>query len=280
MIALTPLLFSATLATVFGLVIGSFLNVVVYRVPNGMSVSHPASACPNCKSEIRAYDNVPVLSWFVLRGKCRDCKTPISSRYPIVEAATGAFFLIVAIRFWPTTGLTYDAVHIVSRLLELVAFLYLAAISVALGIIDTEHHRLPNRIVVPSYAVAVSLLGASSLLTGDIAGFVRTLIGGAALFVFYFGIAFAYPKGMGFGDVKLAGVLGLYLAFLGWGPLLVGAFAAFLVGGVFAIVLIALRRVGRKGGIPFGPWMLVGAWIGVFAGPAVFGGYLSLLGVV
>jgi leader peptidase (prepilin peptidase)/N-methyltransferase len=278
-IALTPLLFSAILATVFGLVIGSFLNVVVYRVPAGMSVSHPASACPNCHSEIRAYDNVPVLSWFVLRGKCRDCKTPISSRYPIVEAATGAFFLLVAVRFWPVGGLPADAAHIVARLLEMAAFLYLAAISLALAIIDTEHQRLPNRIVVPSYAVAVALLGAASVLTGDWSGLVRTLIGGAALFVFYFGIAFAYPKGMGFGDVKLAGVLGLYLAFLGWGPLIVGAFAAFLVGGVFAIVLIASKRVGRKGGIPFGPWMLVGAWIGVFAGQAVFGGYLSLVGL-
>jgi leader peptidase (prepilin peptidase)/N-methyltransferase len=275
---MTPLLFSTLLATVFGLVIGSFLNVVVYRVPNGMSVSHPASACPNCHSEIRAYDNVPVLSWFVLRGKCRDCRTPISGRYPIVEAATGAFFLIVAVRFWPTAGLPSDATHIASRLIELAAFLYLAAISLALGIIDTEHHRLPNRIVLPSYLVAIVMLGAADILSGDFSGLLRTLIGGAAMFVFYFGIAFAYPAGMGFGDVKLAGVLGLYLAFLGWGPLIVGAFAAFLVGGVFAIVLIAFKRVGRKGGIPFGPWMLAGAWIGVFAGQAVFGGYLSAIG--
>ncbi len=275
---MTPLVFSTLLATVFGLVIGSFLNVVVYRVPNGMSVSHPASACPNCNSEIRAYDNVPVLSWFVLRGKCRDCRTPISGRYPIVEAATGAFFLIVAVRFWPTAGLPSDATHIASRLIEMAAFLYLAAISLALAIIDAEHHRLPNRIVLPSYIVAIVMLGAADVLAGDFSGLLRTLIGGAAMFVFYFGIAFAYPAGMGFGDVKLAGVLGLYLAFLGWGPLIVGAFAAFLVGGVFAIVLIASKRVGRKGGIPFGPWMLAGAWIGVFAGQAVFGGYLSAIG--
>ncbi len=275
---MTPLVFSTLLATVFGLVIGSFLNVVVYRVPNGMSVSHPASACPNCNSEIRAYDNVPVLSWFVLRGKCRDCRTPISGRYPIVEAATGAFFLIVAVRFWPTAGLPTDAMHIASRLIEMAAFLYLAAISLALAIIDAEHHRLPNRIVLPSYIVAIVMLGAADVLAGDFSGLLRTLIGGAAMFVFYFGIAFAYPAGMGFGDVKLAGVLGLYLAFLGWGPLIVGAFAAFLVGGVFAIVLIASKRVGRKGGIPFGPWMLAGAWIGVFAGQAVFGGYLSAIG--
>lgn len=275
---MTPLVFSTLLATVFGLVIGSFLNVVVYRVPNGMSVSHPASACPNCNSEIRAYDNVPVLSWFVLRGKCRDCRTPISGRYPIVEAATGAFFLIVAVRFWPTAGLPSDATHMASRLIEMAAFLYLAAISLALAIIDAEHHRLPNRIVLPSYIVAIVMLGAADVLAGDFSGLLRTLIGGAAMFVFYFGIAFAYPAGMGFGDVKLAGVLGLYLAFLGWGPLIVGAFAAFLVGGVFAIVLIASKRVGRKGGIPFGPWMLAGAWIGVFAGQAVFGGYLSAIG--
>jgi leader peptidase (prepilin peptidase)/N-methyltransferase len=267
------------LAAVFGLVIGSFLNVVVYRVPAGMSVSHPASACPTCHSEIRPFDNVPILSWLVLRGRCRDCRTPISARYPLVEFATGVFFVVVAIRFWPVGGESLGSGPFIARILLIAAFLYLAAVSMALGIIDGEHHRLPDRIVYPSYAVGATLLAASSLLSGSWGDLGRAGLGLVILGSFYFIAAFLYPAGMGFGDVKLAGLLGLYLGYLGWGPLIVGGFSAFLFGGVFSIVLIALKRMGRKGGIPFGPWMLVGAWFGVFAGPAVWNGYLALLGL-
>lgn len=263
----------------FGLLIGSFLNVVVYRVPNGLSVVSPPSACPGCHSEIKAYDNVPVVSWFLLRGRCRSCSEPISSRYPIVEMATAVFFIAVAVRFVPARELLDGSAGLPAALLALVAFLYLAAISVALGLIDVDVHKLPNAIVLPSYGVGAILLGGSSFLSGDWSALLRAGIGMAVLYVFYFALGVLYPKGMGFGDVKLAGVLGLYLGWLGWGPLAVGAFSAFLLGGVFAIALIALKRIGRKGGIPFGPWMLAGAWIGIFAGSAVWHGYLSLLGL-
>ncbi|GAA4674088.1 prepilin peptidase [Frondihabitans cladoniiphilus] len=275
----TSLLFATVLAAGFGLLIGSFLNVVVYRVPNGMSVATPPSACPTCHSEIRSYDNVPVLSWLVLRGKCRDCRTPISARYPIVELLTGVFFLVVALQFWPRLTVPIEATRLVSDAIGLVAFLYLAAVSVALAIIDAEHQRLPDRIVLPSYAVGFALLTTSSLLVGDWTSVVHSLIGGAALFVFYFAVAFVHPAGMAFGDIKLAGVLGLYLGSLGWGPLLVGAFAAFLVGGLYSVALLATKRIGRKGGIPFGPWMLAGAWIGIFFGPSLWTGYLTLFGL-
>ncbi|GAA4266396.1 A24 family peptidase [Frondihabitans peucedani] len=270
---------ASVLAAVFGLVIGSFLNVVVYRVPAGISVSRPASSCPTCKSEIRAFDNIPVVSWLALGGRCRSCKTSISARYPIVESLTGVFFVIVVVSFLAQAPETLASAAVAARLLRVAAFLYLAAISVALGIIDTEHKRLPDRIVLPSYGVAVALLTASSALANDWADLGRACVGLGILGAFYFAVAFAYPAGMGLGDVKLAGLLGLYLGYLGWGPLIVGGFSAFLLGGLFSIVLIALKRIGRKGGIPFGPWMLVGAWVGVFAGRAVWHGYLSLIGL-
>ena len=262
-----------------GLLIGSFLNVVVYRVPAGMSIATPASACPTCHAPIRAGDNVPVLSWLLLRGRCRSCATPISARYPIVELATGLFFVIVAARLWPLADVPTEARPLVGRLLALVAFLYLAAVSVALGVIDVEHHRLPDAIVLPAYAVGLVLLGASSALTGDWAALLRGGVGLVGLLAFY-GVAwFAYPTGMGLGDVKLAGVLGLFLAWLGWGEFAVGAFSAFLVGGLFSVALLVTRRATRKSGIPFGPWMLVGAWVGIFIGGAVFSAYLSVFGL-
>ena len=263
----------------FGLLIGSFLNVVVYRVPAGLSVARPASACPGCSTPIRRRDNVPVVSWLALGGRCRDCRTSISARYPIVELATGVFFVLVAARLWPLTDVPTEALPLVSRLLSLVAFLWLAGVSVALAVIDLEHHRLPNAIVLPSYAVGGALLAASSILVGDWPALVRAAIGLASLFAFYLIAALSYPGGMGFGDVKLAGVLGLYLAWLGWGEFAVGAFAAFLLGGLFAVALLATRRVQRTGGIPFGPWMLAGAWVGVFAGGTVATAYLTLLGL-
>ncbi|WP_235450961.1 A24 family peptidase [Frigoribacterium sp. RIT-PI-h] len=274
-----PWIIAVLVAGCFGLLIGSFLNVVVYRVPAGLSVARPASSCPSCSTPIRRRDNVPVLSWLALGGKCRDCRTSISARYPIVELATGLFFVLVAARLWPLAHVPTEALPLVSRLLSLGAFLWLAGVSVALAVIDLEHHRLPDRIVLPSYAVGGVLLGVASLLVGDWSALVRAALGAAALCAFYLIAALSYPGGMGLGDVKLAGVLGLYLAWLGWGEFAVGAFAAFLLGGLFAVVLLVTRRVQRTGGIPFGPWMLAGAWVGVFAGGTVATAYLTLLGL-
>ncbi len=265
---------------VTGLAIGSFLNVVVYRVPAGMSVVHPRSACPNCGHEITARENIPVLSWLMLRGKCSGCAVPISKRYPLVELAGAAAFVVVAIWAAPTLSGNLDAAAAVGAVLRLVAFLYLAAITVALAIIDVETHRLPNVIVLPGYAVGAVLLGAAALLDGDLVALGRMAAGAGILFVFYFALAIISPRGMGMGDVKLAGVLGLYLGSLGWGQLAVGAGAAFVLGGVFSIVLLILKRAGRKSGIPFGPWMLLGAWVGIFVGQMIAGGYLALVGLL
>jgi leader peptidase (prepilin peptidase)/N-methyltransferase len=262
---------------VFGLAIGSFLNVVVYRLPIGASIVSPPSACPNCSHEIKAYDNIPLLSWLLLRGRCRNCKAGISVRYPLVELGTAVFFVGVAIYFMPSIAQSPSQVFLIANVLSLVAFLYLVAITVPLAIIDIEAHRLPNAIVLPSYGVAALLFLAASLTTGHFTGLLRGLIGMVALVVIYFVLAFV-SRGMGLGDVKLAGVLGLFLGWSGWGSLFIGAFSAFLLGGLFGIVLIVIRRARRKSGIPFGPWMLAGAWIGILFGNQLWSGYLSLLG--
>ncbi|MGW6130588.1 prepilin peptidase [Cellulomonas sp. NPDC055163] len=254
------------LVALLGLAVGSFLNVVIWRVPQGESVVHPPSACPSCGHAIRPRDNVPVLSWLLLRGRCRDCAAPISRRYPAVEAATGALFVLTAVQ----VGLGW----------ALPAFLYLAAIAVCLTLIDIDTHRLPNAIVLPSYPVAAALLALASLNPGgepDAAALARAGLGCAILYVVYFVLWFAYPKGMGFGDVKLAGVLGLYLGWLGWGALAVGGFAAFLLSGVYAVALLVTRRADRKTGIPFGPWMLLGAAVAVAVGESVWSAYLDLM---
>lgn len=273
--------FALVCAGVFGALIGSFLNVVVYRVPAGRSIVSPPSACGSCGTEIRPYDNIPVVSWLALRGRCRTCRSAISVRYPLVEAATAGAFALVAWWFWagPQAPAAGGTQALVAGLLTLVAFLYLTAITIALALIDLDTHRLPNAIVLPSYVVGLVLLGAAALVGGDPMALLRAVIGAAALFLFYLILALVYPGGMGFGDVKLAGVLGLFLGYLGWAPLAVGAFAAFLLGGVFALILVAARRAGRGSGIPFGPWMLAGAWVGILAGPTIGSAYLALLGL-
>lgn len=266
-------------AAATGLAIGSFLNVVVHRVPAGLSVVAPASACPRCGHAIRARDNVPVLSWAVLRGRCRDCAAPISVRYPLVELATAALFALVVLRFGPALLAATDAREAAVATTVLVAMLYLMAVSVALTLIDLDVHRLPNAIVLPAYPVLAALLTAASALSGDWGALLRAGVGLVVLGGGYLALALVVPGGMGLGDVKLAGVLGLVLAYLGWGPLAVGAFGAFLLGGSFAIGLMVAGRAKRGSGIPFGPWMLGGAWLGVFIGQSVLDGYLRIIGL-
>ena len=183
----------------------------------------------------------------------------------------------MTVRFWPIQAAPAATV---SRLLVLVALLYLAAISVALAAIDIDTHTLPNAIVLPSYLVGAVLLGAAALVAGDLGALLRMAVGAAALYVFYAVAALVRPGGMGFGDVKLAGSVGLFLGFAGWGQLLVGAFAAFFLGGLFAVALLALRRIPRSGGIPFGPWILIGTWVGLFVGEPLWHAYLTLIGAV
>ncbi len=250
---------------VLGCAIGSFLNVVIWRVPRGESIIRPPSHCPDCDRAIRPRDNVPVLGWLLLRGRCRDCDSRISSRYPLVELGTGLLFAAIAIK----VGLQP----------VLPAYLYLAAISVALALIDLDVKRLPDKIVLPSYLVALVLLGAAAIAGHDYHAYLRAIEGMVAYYGAFFALAFIYPAGMGFGDVKLAGVLGLYLGWIGWGALVVGAFGGILIGGLVGLGLMAARRAGRKSAIPFGPFMLVGALLSIFVGASVLHAYLRTTGL-
>lgn len=252
-------------ASIIGLLIGSFLNVVVARVPEGRSIVSPPSTCPHCGRRLRAPELVPVVSFLALGRKCRGCSAPISWRYPGVELATAGLFALIAWHF----GFE----------LELPVFLYLGAIAVALTLIDLDHHRLPNAIVVPAYPVLLLAFTAIAAIDGDWWSLLRAVIAGAALFAFYLLAALIYPAGMGLGDVKLAGVVGIALGWVGWGALIVGAFSAFLVGAVVGVIVIVTKRGDRKTGIPFGPFMLLGAAIGVTVGEAVAGAYLGALGL-
>lgn len=251
----------AVICGVLGLAIGSFLNVVIWRVPRGESVVSPPSHCPSCNEPISPRDNVPLLSWLLLRGRCRHCGTRISARYPLVETLTAALFVAMALWFGPVA--------------QLPAYLYLVAVGVALALIDLDVKRLPDVLTLPSYAVGAVLLGVASAVHHNGWSFLRALIGMAVLFAFYFTVAMISPRGMGFGDVKLSGVIGLYLAWLGWAQLVVGAFAAFAVGAIVGIAVMLFAGGGRKTKIPFGPFMLVGALIGIFVGHPLAHAYTS-----
>lgn len=269
----------AIAAGALGTVIGSFLNVVIYRVPLGRSIISPPSACGSCEHVVRGYDNIPLISWLMLRGKCRDCGSAISARYPLVELTGAVFFVVVAVRFVPELVQATTTTTIVSGVLALLAYLYLAAISIALALIDLDTHRLPNVIVLPAYGVGALLLGSASVIEGDLASLGRGAIGAGVVGGIYLLLAVMRPGGLGFGDVKLSGVLGLFLGWLGWDALAVGTLAGFILGGLFGVVLMVVGRARAKSGIPFGPWMLAGAWLGILGGNAIASAYLSLFGL-
>jgi leader peptidase (prepilin peptidase)/N-methyltransferase len=250
----------AVLVGLLGSAVGSFLNVVAHRVPSGASVVNPPSACPDCGSGIRSRHNVPVVGWLVLRGRCYDCGSAISARYPLVEAGIAALFVLTALRFGDEPRL-------------LPAYLAFAGIAGALALIDLDVQRLPNAIVLPSYPVLAVLLAVG----GDRGALQRSVLGAVVLFGFFFLVAMAAPGAMGFGDVKLAGVVGGMTAYLSWGTLLSGAFLGFFLGAVAGLMLIAAHRAGRRSAIPFGPFMLLGAWAAVLGAGQIGDSYLALL---
>jgi leader peptidase (prepilin peptidase)/N-methyltransferase len=267
------------LVGVLGASIGSFLNVVIYRAPRGLSVVTPPSACPACGTRIRAIDNIPVLSWLLLRGRCRACRQPFSIRYAVIELVTALAFAGLAALAAPAILTAPDAATTAAAVLELIALLWFAGIGIALAAIDLDTHRLPDAIVLPSYPALAALLGGAALLSGDGEGAARAAAGAGILFALYLLLAIISPRGMGMGDVKLAGVIGLVLGWVGWSALAVGALAAFLLGGLAGLALIALGRARRSTGIPFGPWMLGGAWVGILLGDPIARAYLALFGL-
>ena len=248
-----------------GLLIGSFLNVVVHRVPAGLSLVSPGSACPACGHPVRPRDNVPVLSWLLLNGSCRDCAAPISARYPMVELTTGLLFALTAWRFGSSP---YTA-----------AALVVMAAGVALFMIDLDHLRLPFAVTGAAAVGTVLALGVDVVVRGPEAVW-TALLSTAIWLAVYGGIwFFTAGRGMGLGDVALAPVLGLALGWLGWGASLVGLAMGFAIGAVVGVVLIASGRHRRGARIPHGPFLLSGAAVGLFAGTTLWDGYLRVVGL-
>ena len=252
--------------SLLGILIGSFLNVVIGRVPEGRSVVHPPSACPRCDYQIGPKDNIPILSWMLLRAKCRNCSLPISARYPLVEALTGALFGLTAWRLGWTP--------------ELPAVLLFVAGGIALSAIDIEHFRLPNTVVYPllglvglSLVVAAGMSSSWSRLVWVVAG---ALVSSGLLFAL---VVLTRGRGMGMGDVRLALVLGAVAGWYGPGRAAVGLFLGFVVGSVLGIGL-AVRKGKMKGvKMPFGPSLIAGAFIAVLWGGDIWHWYRGLMGL-
>ena len=228
-----------TSSAVLGLLVGSFLNVVIARVPAGGSVVHPPSHCPKCNTELTARDNIPIFSWLLLRARCRTCQAPISVRYPLVEAGTAALFGLVAGSIGPHA--------------DLVAHLVVAAGFVALGVIDLDTLRLPNTILWPTFAVAAVLLAVAAATNDRFDD-----LGRAAIGYILFGVVHEVrPDGMGFGDVKLAALCGMVLGWHGLADVALGLYGSFVLGALVSVPLLLAGRAGRRTAIPFGPFLVV-----------------------
>lgn len=254
---------AAVFAFAFGAVIGSFVSVVAHRLPRGEQFVSGRSRCPECGTTIAARDNVPILSWLILRGRCRSCGTAISARYPLVEVATGAgFAAAVVVHMESSTGLATgpDALGLAAGL----AFL---AVLAAITLVDIDLRLIPNRIL-----IAGAVIGAPLVIAADPGSAVERAIAIAAAGGGMLLVALAYPRGMGMGDVKLAALMALYLGRAVAPALLIG----FLVGAAIGVGLIARHGSGaRKRALPFGPFLALGGVIGLLAGDEIVDWYLD-----
>ena len=249
----------AAVCGLLGLAVGSFLNVVIYRVPRKESVVRPRSRCPGCGTQLAERDNIPIVSWVLLRGHCRTCGDPISARYPLVELTTAALFVAAALRF----GLDW----------VLPAYLVFFAALVAITFIDLELYIIPNRVLYPTLYITVPLLVLAAAAQGDWDNLQRALVGAVGAWVFFLLLHLVSPRGMGFGDVRLSFLLGLFLGWLDLRHVFLGIFVGFLLGSIVGIVLMVLRRRGRKDHIPFGPFLAAGSVIAVLFGSTILGWY-------
>jgi leader peptidase (prepilin peptidase)/N-methyltransferase len=255
---MSPLAFDIAIAAIGGLCLGSFLNVVAYRLPAGLSLVTPGSACPGCGTAIRPYDNIPVVSWLALGGHCRTCDTSISPRYPITEALTGALFAAVVIAKAASPSIWLDLIFISAL--------------VAITQIDLQHQIIPNRILAPLALAAVVLTAVFQphLLA-------ERLIAGGAAGGFLLIAVLASPAGMGMGDVKLAAVMGLVLG----RAVAPAMFIALILGTAAGMAVVAHKGVrdGRKTRVPFGPFLALGSVVSLFAGNALVNVYLHGVGL-
>ena len=256
---MTPDTWSLVAAGLFGLCVGSFLNVVIYRLPLGQSLATPPSRCRKCGYSLRWFDNIPVLSWVFLRGRCRKCGINVSWQYPVVELVTGALFVLVV---W----LTPPGPLLASRLL-------LVCILIALFGIDLEHQILPNVITLPG--IAIGLLLSLIAPPGWKDSLIGVLLGGGILYA----IAGAYylwrrEEGMGMGDVKMLAMLG---AFLGWKAVLVTVILASFAGAFVGLAMMAVQRGSMKYALPFGTFLAIGAVVAMFVGEPLVAWYAGFL---
>ncbi|HEX8645269.1 MAG TPA: prepilin peptidase [Thermoleophilaceae bacterium] len=236
-----------------GLMIGSFLNVVAYRLPRGESLVKPGSHCTTCGTDVKPWDNIPVLSWLILRGRCRGCDERIAGSYPLVELVTGVVFAAIA----AVGGLDLDLVY----------ELPFAAMMITVARIDLEHRIIPNKILLP-----LGVFGIAAIAAVNTDFLPEALISGAAAFTFLFLIALIHPKGMGMGDVKLAAVMGVFLGASVAPALLIG----FLTGSIVGVAVMAKHgAAGRKRGVPFAPFLALGGLAGLLAGPELIDLYVS-----
>ncbi len=239
----------------FGLAIGSFLNVVIYRVPLGLSVVKPPSACPNCYREIRPYDNIPVLSWLILRGRCRDCSTPISIRYPLVEAACAVLFAAVA---WHL-GVNWSVP----------AYCALMAGLLALALIDLDHLRLPKTLVWIHLATVGALLVVPTAIYEQWHALLIAVICSIGWALMFFVINFVSPRLLGFGDVRFSLVLGLALGYLGVSYAALGFMLSNVIGLTSTLILVGTKRIKMNQPVAYGVFLAIGTVVAFFAGATI-----------
>jgi leader peptidase (prepilin peptidase)/N-methyltransferase len=245
---------AASFAFLGGMVAGSFISVVAHRLPRGLSIVGPRSRCPSCGAQIAAYDNVPVISWLLLRGRCRRCRDRISPRYPAVELGLGAAFLATVLVLWDDPA-------------QLALGLVFVATLAAITLTDLELRIIPNRILLASAIAGIAIAAAADPSSLPERGGAAVAAGGLLLLA-----ALAYPRGMGMGDVKLAALMGLYLGSAVAPALLVGFLAGALVG---LGLMVREGAAARKRGVPFGPFLALGGFIGLLAGNQLVDWYLS-----
>ncbi|NPV59085.1 MAG: prepilin peptidase [Actinobacteria bacterium] len=246
----------------FGLVVGSFDNVAIYRIPEKKSLWAPRSFCPACGVTIAWYDNIPILSFFILGRRCRHCGAPISWRYPLVEALSGILFAAVFAR----VGFQWTAM--------LLPYLFMVTVLIIVSAIDLKLQIIPNKVMYPAIPAALAAMGAVSLARGDHRVIVDSLVGAAAVSVPWGLAALIYPRGFGMGDAKLAAFTG---AILGWRAEVVGFFIGVALGALVGIALMLAGKKGRKSRIPFGPFLAAGALIALFWGQAIWDFYVGLM---
>ncbi|MDA8089364.1 MAG: prepilin peptidase [Nitrospiraceae bacterium] len=262
-LSLRPLLEGTTfyvVSAILGLIVGSFANVCIHRLPKNESVVKPASRCPKCLTPIRMWDNIPVISYLLLRGRCRACGVSISARYPAVEALNAILYLLAALRFGGSTATFFY-------------FLFITAL-IVITFIDYDLQIIPDEITLPG--IPIGLLAGWLILPDPFyravnMGITASLIGAATGFLLYYSIAFISRGGMGGGDIKMMAMIG---AVLGWKGVILTTFLASCAGSIAGLYLMVFKGKGRKAKVPFGPFLAAGALMSLFLGQEIVSWYI------